>query len=146
LVNKTLPLEFAVLASTDAPVAAVAGQTTVVDFPAVRTGQIQGFVFEDTNRNGLRDSDEKMLSGVMVQVEDSEVISFSNERGEFNLSNLPAQTWKISADTSSMDGDYETTAPGPHAIAVVPNGAVTGVGIGVAAQSRDVINTFQKVQ
>ncbi|HEX9995785.1 MAG TPA: SdrD B-like domain-containing protein [Abditibacterium sp.] len=146
LVNKTLPLEFAVLSTIEAPIATVAGQTTLVDFPAVRTGQIKGIIFEDNNRNGQQEAGETMLSGVMVQIEGSEVISFSNERGEFNLSNLPAQTWKISADTSSMDGDYETTASAPIEIKVVPNGVVTGVLLGVAAQSRGIVNTFQKSQ
>lgn len=146
LVNKTLPLEFAVLAATQVPVTPTAGQTATVDFPAVRTGQIKGIVFEDNNRNGQQDGGETMLSGVMVQIEGSEVISFSNERGEFNLSNLPAQTWRISADTSSMDGDYEMTASVPLEIKVVPNGVTTGVLLGVVAQSRSVVNTFQKSQ
>lgn len=146
LVNKTLPIEFAVLSATEVPVTPAAGKTATVDFPAVRTGQIKGIVFEDNNRNGQREADEKILSGVMVQIEGSEVISFSNERGEFNLSNLPPQTWKISADTSSMDGDTEMTASSPLEIKVVPNGAVTDVLLGVAAQNRSVVNTFQKSQ
>jgi hypothetical protein len=82
----------------------------------------------------------------MVQIEGSEVISFSNERGEFNLSNLPAQIWKVSADTSLIEGDYEMTASAPLEIKVVPNGTVTDVLLGVAAQSRSVVNTFQKSQ
>ncbi len=144
LVNKTLPIEFAVLSATEVPVTPAAGQTVTVDFPAVRTGQIGGIVFEDENRNGQREADEKALPDVMVQVEGSEAISFSNQRGEFTLANLPPKNWKVSADTASMAGDYEMTASGPLEIKVVPNGAVTGVLLGVAPQSRSVVNTFNK--
>lgn len=150
LVGKTLPIEFAALAAAEVPVTPAAGKTVTVDFPVVRTGKIQGVVFEDANRNGQREADEAGLAGVMVQVENSEVISFTNERGEFTLSNLPPQTCVISVDTASiatatLDGDSEMTR-GPLSIQVAPNATVSNVLIGVAQGSREVVNAFDKAE
>jgi hypothetical protein len=146
LVNKTLPLEFAVLGASEVAVTVTAGQTTTVDFPAVRTGQIQGVVFGDENRNGVQDSNEKVLPGLMVQVEECDVISFTNERGEFTLSNLPTKSWKVLVDTGAMNGDYEMSNSKPLEIQVKPNDKITNVQLGVAMQNRSIINTFSKVE
>lgn len=148
LVGKTLPIEFAALTAAEVPVTPAAGKTVTVDFPVVRTGKIQGVVFEDANRNGLREADEAGLAGVMVQVENSEVISFTNERGEFTLSNLPPKTCVISVDTASiatatLDGDSEMTSA-PLSIQVAPNATVSNVLIGVAQPNREIVNAFEK--
>ena len=132
------------------PVTPAAGKTVTVDFPVVRTGKIQGVVFEDANRNGQREPSEAGLVGVLVQVENSEVISFTNERGEFTLSNLPPQICVISVDTASiatatLDGDSEMTRDS-LSIQVAPNATVSNLLIGVAQRSREIVDAFDKAE
>ena len=144
LVSKTLPIEFSVLAANEILVPVAADKTSVVDFPAVRTGDIRGIVFLDENRNGVHEAGEKTVSNVIVQAEGSEVISFSNERGQFALCSLPPQRWKISLDTRMLDEEYETTGVPVLEIEVAPGGKVGDVMIGIAPAQREVVSSFQK--
>ena len=144
LVTRTLPLEFAVMGAGEVLVPVASQQTAVIDFPAVRAGQIQGVVFEDADRDGQRGLDEKVMPDAMVVVEGSEVISFSNARGEFTLANLPPRRWKVTVNVAHLGGGFQMT--GPSEVEVAPNAAVRGVLLGVAPAPPEVTSSFTKSQ
>jgi hypothetical protein len=144
LVTKTLPIEYSILAPSEVPAPVAADKTTNVDFPAVRTGEIRGIVFLDENRNAVRDSGENVVSNAVVQAEGSEVISFSNERGEFALCNLAPRAWKVSVDTQYIGEDYAMTGESAVGVSVPPGGIVQSVMLGIAPQQREIVSSFAK--
>lgn len=144
LETKTLPLELSVLGASEVPLTLGAKQSATVDFPAVRAGTIKGAVWQDLNRNGVRDEGEKPLADALVRVVGSPVISFSNERGEWTLANLPPRKWKIEVDFAYLNGDYAMTTPAPVEVNVLPGGEVRDVLLGVAPTEREVVPSFSK--
>lgn len=142
LETNTLPMELSILGASEKQVSLSAKGVAVVDFPAVRAGTVHGLVFEDTNRNGARDEGEKPINDALVTVEGSEVICFSNARGEFTLSNLPPRAWKIKVDTTFLGGNFQTTSPAPIEVNVLPGGVVRDVLLGVAEPPPEVVSSF----
>lgn len=145
LVTKSLPIEFSALHGMVVPVQVVAGKSAEVDLPLVRTGQVTGWVFTDTNRNGLRDEGEPGLPDAVIRVQDSEIISFSAASGEFTLYGLPPKTWKLFVDPASLAEGYQPTGSAPLEVRVQPNATAAGALLGVAPEEREIITGFEKV-
>ncbi|HEX8550604.1 MAG TPA: hypothetical protein VF681_03505 [Abditibacteriaceae bacterium] len=146
LVMKTLPIEFTLLAPAEVPLQILPSKTSTVDFAVVRSGQIRGHVFRDENRNGQQDSGEAGVASAIVRIEGSDIISFSNERGEFTLSGVPPRQWKISLDQASLGENLEATGPGVAELNVPPNGDLKGIALGIAVREREIVSTFEKSQ
>lgn len=144
LVTKTLPIEYSVLSLPDAPVTVVAGKSATLDIPVVRTGQVSGVVFLDSNRNRLRDEGETGVGNVMVRAEGSEVISFTDAKGNFTLHGLAPIAWKVSVESSFLGEEYQPTSATPVEVRVIPNGVANGVALGIAPQQREVVTSFIK--
>ena len=144
LETKTLPIEFTTMTPTELTVQVPAGKPAMVEFPVVRTGQIKGIVFHDTNRNGSRDAGEPGVSDAVVQVEGSDIISFTDPQGHFTLHGLAPRSWKVAVNVALLGEDTEVTGAGSAEAPVPPNGEVTGVALGIAARERPVVSSFQK--
>lgn len=138
----SLPIEFAVLKPTEATVQVPAGKTVTLDFPVVRTGQVQGTVFWDANHNGQQDADEKGIHEAVVRVQGSDILTFSDEQGHFTLHGLPPKPWPILVDVEALTQgvqEYESTASAPVMANVTPNNTLSGVLLGVAPKERAIV-------
>jgi len=93
--------------------------TTKVDFPIYEQGEITGYVYQDTNRNGIREPDEPGLPNIVVLLEDSyDRATVTGADGRYLLANLDPQTYKISI--RNLPPDYEATTPAIQTIKVAP--------------------------
>ncbi|HEY0074045.1 MAG TPA: SdrD B-like domain-containing protein [Abditibacteriaceae bacterium] len=138
----SLPIEFAVLKPTEVAVQVPAGKTVTLDFPVMRTGQVRGTVFLDTNRNGQQEAGENGIRDAVVRVVGSEILTFTDEQGHFTLHGLPPKPWPIMVDVEALtEGtlEYESTGSAPAVANVTPNGTVTGVLLGIAPKERPII-------
>jgi hypothetical protein len=143
IIVKSVPIEYAILAAAEQTVNVQAKNQSVVNFPIVRTGSVTGLVFKDSNRNGQYDSGEEPLSGVVVKVDGSETISFSDSNGRFTLVNLPPVKSTIRVATDFLPEEMDATTP-LREIAVRP-GVVEGeVQLGLAPIEREVVSSFFK--
>lgn len=67
---------------------------------------LSGYVFLDTNENGIRDADEEGIEGIVINGNQSSATTNSN--GEFEL-NVEDGDEKIKVDQSSVSSDFELT-------------------------------------
>ncbi len=144
LITNTLPIALTTLTPTEVPLEVGAGQKLTLDFPVMKTGNIQGVVFRDDNRNGQRDANEAPISEAIVHIQDSDIIACTDEQGRFTLSGLPPRHWKISVDTQTRGDDLAATNSAPIEVAVPSNGEVQGIRLGLAPVQKAVVNTFQE--
>ncbi len=145
LQTRTVPIEYGILAPSDLAVTVPVNGAVRADFPLVRTGKILGTVFLDSNRNGIMDGDEKPMADVVVGVQGSEVISFSDTRGKFQLCNLPPGAWEITVDTESVAEKCTFTMAAPR-VALAPGGTVPDLQLAIAPEQRSVVTSFEKTQ
>jgi len=63
---------------------------------------LSGFVYQDNNENGIRDTDENGIPGIAVitEYDNQELVSFSNEEGRFEFYNILGNV-SISSDPNS---------------------------------------------
>lgn len=146
LETKTLPIEYTTLADGDVTLLVAAGKSTALDIPVVRTGQVRGIVFQDSNRNGLRDEGEQGVANAIVKVAGGDIISFTDPQGRFTLHDLAPRKWQVTVDISMLGEDVETTGAGFALVTVPSNGEVAGVALGIAEKERPVISSFQQSQ
>jgi hypothetical protein len=105
-----------------------------VDLTAFRPATISGLVFDDNNRNGIRNSGEVGLAGVRVYLDlnedgdfdaGSEPAALTNSRGRYTLANLAPGTYRVAVD---LPAGRVQTAPADAASArrtVLSRGSAT---------------------
>jgi len=142
LETKTLPIEYTVLHPGEVPLLVAAGKSAVLDIPVVRTGQAQGIVFYDANRNGLHDEGERGIANAIVKITGSDIISFTDPQGRFTLHDLAPGKWRITVDMSTVGENMESTGAGVAEVSVAPKGVANGVAMGVAPVQKPVVETF----
>jgi hypothetical protein len=97
----------------------------------------------DSNHNGVHDAGESAVPNAVVQAEGSEVVSFSDERGEFALCNLPPRNWKVSVNTQYI---VKITKARRRLCAdqCSPSSVISDVALGIALPQREVVTSFVK--
>ncbi len=84
-------------------------RTVNIDIPLIKMSSITGFVFDDYNKNGLRDDDEPGISGVIVKLQDTNVYTYTDNNGYYILSNLPQGNYIL--EIPRMPKDYNFSIP-----------------------------------
>ena len=81
-------------------------QTGTVEARVVNR-KIEGKVWEDSNRNGIIDEEEKYLEGIVIKlinsVNNTEVVrTTTNEKGEYNFNDIEKGIYKVEVEIDSM--------------------------------------------
>jgi hypothetical protein len=139
----TLPIDLSQVSSGEVNLKLAARQKGSVTFPLVRAGQIKGVVFNDLNRNGVQDEDEKPISNAVVRADGTDVIGFTDSQGQFVLTGLAPREWRIYVDTTLIGGNLEPTQTS-H-VNLPANGDINGVQLGLAPVKKEVVDSFIKV-
>ncbi|HEY0007921.1 MAG TPA: SdrD B-like domain-containing protein, partial [Tepidisphaeraceae bacterium] len=96
------------------------------------TGSISGVVFNDFNRNGVRDPDDSGRAGWVVYhdrdndgvLDGGETTAVTNGAGLFTFASLPPGAYNLKL---SVPSGSEWTTPVPPAVTVTAGGSVTGL-------------------
>jgi hypothetical protein len=100
-------------------------------------GAVQGFVFQDSNGNGLRDPGEAPTVGISVRLDDGQTAK-SDSAGRFVFPNVIEGDHRIQIDLDVLPSIYNPPAqtaatvhvgrlaPGQHDFALLPTGSVSG--------------------
>ena len=105
------------------------------DSPVSPSGTIRGYVFRDSNRNGIFDDGEEGLPGVYITIKygDYEHTYYTgngdpDDSGSYGPRPLPGGSWTVMLHVP--DG-YRSTSPSELTVYVPEGGAATGANFGI---------------
>lgn len=107
---KTLPKGFHPTSPVLREVEAVLGKVRSVDFGIASKTEISGIVFNDGNRNSSYDAGEKLISGVIVILDDKEKTA-TNTMGEFMYGKVSAGRHILKLDLKSIPLQFIPKVP-----------------------------------
>lgn len=141
---KNLPVGLVATVPLPIAVSLRAGETVRVAIPLRRTAAIEGTVFDDVDRNGVREAGEGGLAHIRVVLsgEGLEQEAFTDGAGEFLFPDLLPGSYTVRLDTASLPEHYEPTTPATVEVQLRP-GEVAEVEFGAAEKERRIIITFQ---
>jgi hypothetical protein len=127
-------------------VSLAAGEVKTVDLPLRRVAAIEGLVYEDANRNGLRDGSERGLPRVRVSLNGPGIsqATLTNPQGRFSFIDLVAGTYLLKLDTTALPQRYEPTTPAEAEVELAA-GEQKWVEFGAAERERELIITYNPV-
>jgi hypothetical protein len=118
------------------------GQSTRVDVPLEVIVHLSGTIFNDHNRDGLRDAHEEVLPYVQVVLRGTSVsrTATADARGEFLLQNLVPGNYTLSIEPASLPHRFEATT---RTVAVdLQPGPLTRVALGATARQKEIVQTL----
>ncbi|MFO0941763.1 MAG: SdrD B-like domain-containing protein [Pirellulales bacterium] len=93
------------------------GPTTPTGPTGPTTGSISNFVWHDLNRNGLQDTGEQGVSGIIVTLRytDGSIVPgraavISSGSGNYVLANVPAGSWRVGFEIPASRSEFSFTA------------------------------------
>jgi hypothetical protein len=95
----------------------------------VPMGKLEGIVFQDSNRDGVQDTDEPGIAQVEVVVTDSigETITLTTNADGVYSANVPIGSTKIVINESTLHPDYEQTISTDPATIFVPDEGIATI-------------------
>ncbi|HIC95001.1 TPA: hypothetical protein EYP12_00030, partial [Candidatus Bipolaricaulota bacterium] len=119
------------------------GEVLELELPLQRVGAIEGVVFDDADRDGMRDRGERGLPGVRVVLEGvAEMEVFTDSAGGFAFPELLPGRYLVWLDTATLPERYEPTTPTEVEVELGP-GEVVIMEFGAAERPRPIIITYQ---
>lgn len=138
-VTLAVPTGYQTLSSDS--VATTLGPNRTINFRIARLYTISGNVFNDINKNRLKDADESNYQGQITMSTTGGVITVN--AGSFTIANLPAGTYTVSY-TSPMPSGYQLVypfnGPPPSFRVTVGPSCIVDVATGASCTSGDIIN------
>ncbi len=114
-----------------------------VNFPLGELGYVEGFVFNDDNKNGKRDSQETGVPNVVIAL--NGFMTTSDAKGKYRFANLPAGSYAISVKV--LPPETHLTVPGDIIVHIEPGSRLEAYNIGVLAKERPIQKkTFGEVK
>jgi peptidoglycan-associated lipoprotein len=85
--------------------------------PLTETGEIEGYVFQDLNRNNQREPDEPSVSGIAVLLEDGSTIR-SDQGGRYRFSSVAAGIHQVRINERELPASFNLMGPPLHRVEV----------------------------
>jgi len=126
-------------------VALEAGQTVFVDIPLTPVVVVTGAVFDDANRNGLRDATDTGFPEVRIFIEreDGEIHdAYTDLDGSFAISDVRPGNYTLTIDSQTLPDRFEFTTSAQRTIELRADTDVH-VLFGGFVREREVVITFQ---
>jgi len=124
-----------------------AGEVKEVDLPLRRVAAIEGLVFEDADRDGVRDETERGLPRVRVTLtfEGAQLQAvWTNPQGRFSFINLEPGEYLVRLDTTTLPERYEPTTPAEVRVELAA-GELEWVEFGAAERERPLVIGYSPV-
>ncbi len=103
---------------------------------ATGSGSIGDFVWLDLNEDGIQDSGEPGIDGIVVQLTNdtgSTSITTTGLGGHYQFSDLPAGVYTVTLDDTSVPTGFDLeTTPNPAIVSLPPDGNIVDVDFGFA--------------
>jgi len=88
------------------------GKTKVVNIPLLKTARVRGIVFEDINKDGKKDADEKGLSLIRIVITDASLKqkdTFSDNNGSYSFAGVIPGKYDVRIDTKWLPSRFALT-------------------------------------
>jgi len=124
-----------------------AGETERVDLPLHRVATIEGLVFDDADRNGVRDEGEAGLAHVRVMLSSNGALPqsvWTNPQGRFSFVNLEPGEYLVRLDAATLPERYEPTTPAEVRVELTA-GEHEWVEFGAAKKERPLVITYNPI-
>ncbi len=127
-----------------------AGEIKEVDLPLRRVAAIEGFVFEDADRDGVHDEGERSLARVRITLTFLEGEPFqvqavwTNPQGRFSFANLEPGEYQLRLDSATLPGNYEPTTPAEVRVTLA-EGEALWLEFGAAEKERRLVIAYNPV-
>jgi len=124
-------------------VSLTAGKIVEVNIPLVEISSISGVLFDDENKNGIRDKGEVGIPRVRIVLasEETPQETFTNPNGRFSFTVSPGEH-RIRIDRSYLPKRYVLTTEGQYSIALAARERAS-VNFGAWYKPREIVMTFQ---
>ncbi len=119
--------------SGDTPASAPAEPALKLTPPSQGNGQVSGFVFEDTNRNGALDAGERRLQGQTVRLENAErTVTYlsvtTGPDGAYSFDKLAPAEYRV---TVKIPDGFVRTSDNSFTLTVTPDGTPSVATFGI---------------
>ncbi|MFH1854417.1 MAG: SdrD B-like domain-containing protein [Candidatus Omnitrophota bacterium] len=121
------------------------GETLRLDIPLVRVCRIKGVIFEDKNKNGLKDEGERGLPLVRILVIKDSVIykdTFSDKDGRYAVSDIIPGKYNIAVEDSWFPDRYMLMTQSSYDVTLAPQDEIDGLNFGAAEKEKQIIKTY----
>jgi len=124
-------------------VSLTAGEIVEVNIPLIEVSSVMGVVFDDENKNGVRDKKEIGIPNVRITFASGESPQeiLTNPNGRFSFT-VPPGSHEIRIDRSSLPKRYALTTEGEYSITLAIRER-TSVSFGAWYKPLEIIMTFQ---
>jgi hypothetical protein len=141
----SLPVDLAPRISLPYKIDLPRGKSIEVNIPLVRVCKVKGNVFEDTNKNGIKDEGEKSLSLIRLVIMDYSLKprdTFSDNNGNYSFAGLLPGKYKVKIDKEWLPDRYILTTKDNYPVELAPGEEMVGLDFGAVEKERPVVKTF----
>ena len=138
---ENLPARFVPGLDLPATVKLTTGVTTTLNIPLIEIGTIEGTVFNDRNRNGVREADEAGIASALILLQGPNGKLFeeiSDAFGFYIFPDLLEGNYRLILDTSTLPERFDATTPADLSL-VLERGGFARVDFGVAERPQVIL-------
>lgn len=109
--RKLLPINL-MIKDDERPMTTIAeGQITEVSLPVIRSGQIRGRVYEDSNADGIGEPNEPGIDGVKLTLMPGEFSTFTTLFGQYAFEMIPPGEYTLAVDPAFVQEGRQAPPP-----------------------------------
>jgi len=141
----SLPVEFAPRIKLPRSINITRGKLLKLEIPLVRVGRISGMVYEDTNKNGQRDAEEKPRPLIRIVLISESTISrdtFTDSEGKYSFASVIPQKYQLRLDQDWLPARYMITTEPSYSIELKPKEHLSGLDFGIVEKEKQIIKTY----
>lgn len=121
------------------------GKTKAINIPLLKTAKVRGVVFEDANRNGKRDADEKGLSLVRIIIagaSSKQRDTFSNNNGYYSFTGVIPGKYEVKIETKWLPNRYGLTTAESYSVDLGQADEKLDLDFGAVEKERPILKTY----
>ncbi len=109
--RKLLPINL-MIKDEEQPVATIGeGKITEVSIPVIRSGQIRGRVYEDSNGDGIGEPNEPGREGIKLELSPGGFTTYTTLFGQYAFEMIPPGTYSLRVDREFVEQGVQTPPP-----------------------------------
>jgi len=111
--------------------------------------KVRGIVFDDKDKDGIRDAGEKGISLVRIALTDDSDISretFTDVNGKYSFGGIIPGEYTVAIDKKWLPERHKLTTKETHTIHLEPAQEILDINFGSVEKERKIIKTFTKTK
>lgn len=121
------------------------GKTKEIKIPLVRTCKLKGAVFEDTNKNGTMDEEEKGIPLIRIEIISDTVglrDTFTDNKGNYSFAGVIPGKYNVKIDTRWLPDRFMVTTDEAYPLDLGQAEEKLGIDFGAVEKERPILKTY----